>query len=67
MHDSLHVNISKHKGFPFWTDNGSAAVTKYNEFVGCGGWGGEIEKPEQDSAILIDGCPLALVVAQHLR
>jgi hypothetical protein len=27
-----------------------AAVTKYNEFVfciECGGWGGEIEKPEQ--------------------
>ena len=37
-------------------------MTKYNEFVGCGGWDGEIEKPEQDGAILIDGCPLA----QHL-
>jgi len=40
-----------------------AAVTKYNELIGCGGWDGEIEKPELDGAILIDGCPLA----QHLR
>jgi len=25
----------------------------------CGGWDGEIEKPEQNGTILIDGCPLA--------
>ena len=26
---------------------------KYHEFIGCGGWDGEIEKQEQDGAILI--------------
>ncbi len=36
-----------------------AAVTKYDEFIGCGGWDGEIKQPEQDGAILISGCPLA--------
>jgi hypothetical protein len=41
----------------------SAAVTKYNELIGCGGWDGEIEKPEQNGAILIDGCPFV----EHLR
>jgi hypothetical protein len=27
-----------------------AAVTKDNQFVRCGGWDGEVEEPEQDSA-----------------
>ena len=36
---------------------------KYDESVGCGGRDGEIEKPEQDGAVLIGGCP----VAEHLH
>jgi hypothetical protein len=40
-----------------------AAITKYNQLIGCGGWDDEIEKPEQNGAILIDGCPFA----EHLR
>jgi hypothetical protein len=32
---------------------------KYHEFIGCGGWDGEIKKQGHDGAILIDGCPLA--------
>jgi hypothetical protein len=40
-----------------------AAVSKDNELIERGGWDGEVEKPEQYGAILIDGCPLAL----HLR
>jgi hypothetical protein len=40
-----------------------AAITKYNELIACGRWAGEIEKPEQNGAILIDGGPLA----KHLR
>jgi hypothetical protein len=26
-----------------------AAITKYNQFIGCGGWDDEIEEPEKDS------------------
>jgi len=40
----------------------STAVTKYNEFIRRRGWYGEIEKPERNGTISIDGCPLA----QHL-
>jgi hypothetical protein len=32
---------------------------KYDEFVRWGGRDGEIEKPEQDGAVLINGCPVA--------
>jgi hypothetical protein len=38
----------------------SAAIAEYNELIGCGRWDGEVEKPEQNGAILIDGCPLAV-------
>ena len=40
-----------------------AAITEYNESIGCGGRDGEIEKPEQNGAILINGC----LLAEHLR
>jgi len=36
-----------------------AAIMKYDEFIRCGGWNGDIEKLEQDGAILVDGCLLA--------
>ena len=35
------------------------AITKHNEFIRCGGWESEVKKPEQNSAILVNGCPLA--------
>jgi hypothetical protein len=40
-----------------------AAVTKYDEFIGCGGRDGEINGKKPGTAILIGGCPLA----EHLH
>jgi hypothetical protein len=36
-----------------------AAVANDNQFVGRGGWDGEVEEPEQDGAIFVDGGALA--------
>jgi hypothetical protein len=40
-----------------------AAVAKDDQFVGRGGWDGEVEEPEQDGAIFVDDGALA----EHLR
>ena len=53
MPDSHHERQSRRRLLPL--------VMKYStsEFIGCGGWDGEIENQGHDGAILIDGCPLA--------
>ena len=51
MRDSHHERQSRHRFLPL--------VMKYSEFIGCGGWDGEIENQGHAGAILIDGCPLA--------